>query len=654
VITAITLGGRRALALAALVALGVGLSVWRLQGGAAAPEDVPTAAAAEGDIVVSVGGVGRMIQAKASGPIATPSPTGTGAAASGSASSSSSGEAPAGAVFPRTSGRVSRLLVGPGEVVAAGQPLARLDDGGAAAAAVKQAQNDLATAQLELRQKRTSDPLASPRATPEELEAGRVAVTSARERLERLLGSPREADVSAAMLDVKRAEGDLETLRGGSPADRANAVRIARRNVELAENRLELALAPADPADVSAANAELKKAEADLAALLRPPNGPLPEEIDAARRAVTVARENLADAQAAVPPDPAVIRAAELELDRALADLAVLLRAPQAPLAEEIASAREAVEAARAKVAKLLRPANSADAITARMELERARAELQKLQAGPSRAALAAARQAVDSARAKLAQLLGPPLQSDVTAAQLDVERAEADLALLEARGGPATPNDIGLAQLKADAARARLDIAHFDAGLLTVRALSAGTVTALLSVPGAPVDTSTPVLTVADLDSLAVSVDLSEFDVAQVRPGQKAVVKVDALGGKSFPGTVLFAAPTGTDTGGVVTFPVRVGLARTGGLRPGMNVSVRITVARRSDVVQVPLEAVSQEDGESTVEILDDAGEPTSREVTLGLANNKNVEVVKGLRAGERVVLPEQAPEEEAPEEEE
>ena len=39
---------------------------------------------------------------------------------------------------------------------------------------------------------------------------------------------------------------------------------------------------------------------------------------------------------------------------------------------------------------------------------------------------------------------------------------------------------------------------------------------------------------------------------------------------------------------------------------------------------------------------------------MTLGLANNKNVEVVKGLRAGERVVLPEQAPEEEAPEEEE
>jgi RND family efflux transporter MFP subunit len=633
-----------------LLAVGIVFGVWGLQGGAAA-EDLQTATASKDDIVVSVGGVGRIVQAGLSGPIVRPAADGSGSGAT--ATRAPAADAPPDAVFPRASGRISRFLVAPGKRVASGQALALLDDGGTAAAALDQARNDLATALVELRQKRTSDPLNGVPPTRAEIAAGQYAVTSALERLARLLGRPHPADVSAQWLEVRRAEGELETLLGGAPADRADALRLARQNVRVAQGRLNRALQPADPADVSAANAELRKAEADLSALLRPPTAPLPEEIAAAQRAVAVARENLADAQAAVPQDPVAVRAAQLELDRATAELAVLLRPPTTPSPEEIASARQGVEAARAKVAKLLRPPDASDVRAARLELARARAELRKLQAGPSRAALAAARQAVAAARAKLAQLLGPPLEPDVTAGRLDVRKAQAELAALLIRGGPATQNDITLAQLRVEAARIRLAGARFAARVLTVRAPRAGTVTALLTVPGAPVDSTTPIVSVADLDRLAVSVDLSEFDVARVRPAQRATVSVDALGGKSFPGKVLFAAPTGTDTGGVVTFPVRVGLARVRGLRPGMNVSVRIIVARRDDVVQVPLEAVSADEDEPTVTVIDSSGDASVRTVTLGLANNKNVEIVKGVRAGEQVVLAEsQAPEEEEEEE--
>ena len=43
---------------------------------------------------------------------------------------------------------------------------------------------------------------------------------------------------------------------------------------------------------------------------------------------------------------------------------------------------------------------------------------------------------------------------------------------------------------------------------------------------------------------------------------------------------------------------------------------------------------------------VIDDSGGETARTVKLGLANNKSVQILKGLRAGERVVLPEtQAP---------
>jgi HlyD family secretion protein len=647
VITVRTLSARRMLALLlALVPAVIAVAFWGLLGsGAAVAQDTPMATAAREDLVVTVGGVGRIVQAGAARPIATPAPAATGTSASGSTSTS---EAPPDAVFPGASGRLSKFLVKQGDVVIAGQALAVLDDGGAAVTAVRQAENELATAQVELRQKQTSDPLTGVPATQAELAAGRYAVTSALRRLGRVLSPPLAADVSTAWLDVRKAEAELETLLGGPPARRAEAIRIARQSVEVAEDQLNQALAPADPADVSAAAAELRKAEADLALLLRPPDTPLLEEVAAAQRAVVVARENLADAEAAVPPDAGAIRDARLALDRALAELAVLQKPPKGPLPEEVASARQAVEAARAKHQKLLQPRKPADVRLARLELDRARAELRKLEAGPGKAALAAARQAIDTARAKLAQLLGPPLRADVAASRLDVRRAEADLSVLQTRGGPAAAGDLALARLRVDAGRIRLALARISWRLLTVRAPSAGTVTGLLTARGAPVDTTTPIVTVADLSRLAASVELSEFDVAKVRRGLKATVSVDALGGQSFRGVVLFAAPTGADSGGVVTFPVRVGLASGAGLRPGMNVSVRILVARRNDVLQVPLEAVSRDEGAPAVTIIDDSGEEAEREVELGLANNKSIQIVKGLRAGAQVVLPEAAPSEE------
>jgi HlyD family secretion protein len=588
------------LALVSVVAIVI--AVWWLQSGTAAEPSSGVIRVGRGDLVVSVGGVGRIVDAGASSQIAVPSTAGSGAAGSGTATGSGGApaaagsgggptSAPADGVFPRANGNVSRLLVAPGQHVRAGEALAYLDDGGVAAGALLQARIELATARLELRQKRTSDPLVMGiPPTPEEVAAGRSAVLSARERLARLLGPPIPVDLSVARADLRRAEAELETLVGGTSADRAEAINLARHNVQLAQERLDRILRPPDPVDVATAQLDVMKADAELADLLR-----------------------------TQPPPPP----------------------------ETLAAARQAVAAARLKLAKILGPADPADVTAARLDLERAQADLRRLQAGPSAASLASARQAVRAARARVAQLQGPPLESDVTAARLDVDKAVADLAVLRARGGPATPFDVSLAQLKIDAARARLALARFDARQLTVRAPATGTVTALLTATGAPVDATTPIATVAGLDHLAVSLDLSEFDVAQVRPGMHAVVSVDALGGEAFRGKVLFAALTGNDTGGVVTFPVRVSLARAAGLRPGMNVSVRIIVAAHRDVVQVPLEAVSRdEEDRPLATVVDDSGETTTRRLVLGLANNKSVEVVKGLDAGEQVELAE-APEE-------
>lgn len=565
---------RGALVLLALVAaVGIGFVGCGSQGGAA-PAAAPVGLmATRGDLTVTVGGVGQIVQAGQS--TQPPPTTGTAPAA----------ETPGFSVFPQVSGQVTVFLVAPGQHVAAGQPVALLNDGRLAAAVISQAQIDVATVELEWRQKRRSDPSKGIPPTPAEFAAGRVAVTSARARLARLLSPPRPADVSGGRLELKRAQADLETTLGGAPEARAGAMLIARQNVELAQSRLDRILAPPHPADVAAAQAEVAKAEADLEALVRS--------------------------------------------DRT-----------QPVTQKEIDAAKAAIEAARLKLARVLAPADPTDVTAARLELERARLELRRLESGPSRAALDASRQAVDTAKARLRQLLSPPLRSDVLTTRLDVQRAEAELAVLHARRGPASATDIALARLKVEAAQARVSSALLAAGPLTVRAPQAGTVTVLLTTIGAHVDPATPVLAMADLSHLKARVDLSEFDIAQVERGQTATVSVDALGGESFRGEVRFAALAGTNTSGVVTFPVQVAIADAHGLKPGMNVSVRIVVATRQNVVQLPLEAITQEGGDATVTVLDQSGQPVSRTVKLGLANNKNVEIVRGLRAGQQVVL--------------
>src|SRR5581483_9037010 len=185
---------RLAVALGVALAATAGLTAWQLQGDAAATIAGPFATATRGALVVSVGGVGRIVSANAVAQMPAPPATATG---SGSTAGGAGATSVVGGVFPRATGRLDRFLVAEGQRVRAGQALAVLDDGGAAAAAVRQAETELATALLELQQKRTSDPLRGVPATRQELAAAALAVDAAKARLARLLAPPRRADVES-------------------------------------------------------------------------------------------------------------------------------------------------------------------------------------------------------------------------------------------------------------------------------------------------------------------------------------------------------------------------------------------------------------------------------------------------------------------------
>lgn len=555
--------------LAAVVAILVAGAALRSQDSAVAAE--PTVATAkEGPIVVTVGGVGQIVDGLAQ-TASQPSASGTATALN--------------TVYPNVAGTLTSFELAPGDDVTAGQAVAVIDDGGAAAAALRQAEIDLETARLEV---------------PTPTSAGALA--------------------------------------------------IARRNVALARQRLTRVLAPPDPTDIRVARAEVEKARADLAALRVVPPGPAAESIEAARAAVAVAEERLV--KLAGPPDPVAIAAAEAELRKAEADLDALVRTskitPVPP--KQLDAARAAVAAAQAKLDRLKAPADPADVKAAELELIRARAELAALFRTPPPAteeAIASAERAIDAAEAKLQRVQRPAAVSDVTAARLELQRAKTELRNLQAtmrRAGSGSDLASRIGRLKIRTALSRLDAAQSAAARLVVRSPWSGTVSSVFATPGSRVEVTTPILAVSDLENLAVVVNLSEFDVAQVEEGMKAVVSVDALGGEGFSGEVEHVALVGVSTGGgVVTYPVRVALDESEDLKPGMNTSVRIVVAKKTDAVTVPLEAVTTDDEDQAfVTVLDAGGNETEVEVETGLESSDRVEIVEGIEAGTKVVIPE------------
>ncbi|MBF5031714.1 MULTISPECIES: efflux RND transporter periplasmic adaptor subunit [unclassified Micromonospora] len=164
----------------------------------------------------------------------------------------------------------------------------------------------------------------------------------------------------------------------------------------------------------------------------------------------------------------------------------------------------------------------------------------------------------------------------------------------------------------------------------------------------GGRVTAGTPVLTVVDVGRLGLLAEVDETDVLLVRAGVPASVELDAVTGATYDATVrsVDVLPTSSARGGV-TYRVRLdlGAGRLGEAeaapapRPGMNAVVRLRVREAADAVAVPASAVFSTDGRDAVWVLRD-GRADRVPVTVGVQGQDLVQIVDGVRAGDRVVV--------------
>jgi multidrug efflux pump subunit AcrA (membrane-fusion protein) len=142
----------------------------------------------------------------------------------------------------------------------------------------------------------------------------------------------------------------------------------------------------------------------------------------------------------------------------------------------------------------------------------------------------------------------------------------------------------------------------------------------------------------IADLSNIWALVDIYEYEIPWIKLGQEAVMTLSYYPGKQFKGTVTYIDPFLDPESR--TLKVRMEFANPEWkLKPDMyaNVILKSEIIRKG--VAVPKEAVIYS-GEKTVVIVQtDSGQFKSREVVLGVEAKGYIQVLKGIKSGERVV---------------
>lgn len=142
----------------------------------------------------------------------------------------------------------------------------------------------------------------------------------------------------------------------------------------------------------------------------------------------------------------------------------------------------------------------------------------------------------------------------------------------------------------------------------------------------------------IVDTSSMRAEIEVPEMELHRVRLGQQVTVKVDALPGSEFTGTIDFIAPEVTRE--TRTSKARATLANPEAtLRANMFGKAQIALGQTESTLLVPRIAVQRVADVDMVFVTTAPGEYEVRRVKTGVREGDSVEITSGLKAAEQVV---------------
>jgi HlyD family secretion protein len=293
---------------------------------------------------------------------------------------------------------------------------------------------------------------------------------------------------------------------------------------------------------------------------------------------------------------------------------------------------------------------------SAEANLQAARAALAGAQAALRKNAVEAegpdvefARRNFDRAQQLFAQKLIPQSQLDDAHSAIDVAEnhkraAQSQLTVSEA--------NIAQAQAQVAQAKAASDQAAESLAYSTIRAPIRATVLSRDVEIGSPVSSilnlganATLVMTLGDIQKVFVRGKVDEADIGRVRLNQPARIRVETFKDRAFNGRVTQISPLGVEKDNVTTFEVKVSIDNPGQeLKANMTANAEIVLEEHPNALLIPEAAVTYNaKKEPSVNIVAPGAKSgrTRVPIKVGIGNGTMIEVLGGLKRGDKLVLP-------------
>lgn len=220
----------------------------------------------------------------------------------------------------------------------------------------------------------------------------------------------------------------------------------------------------------------------------------------------------------------------------------------------------------------------------------------------------------------------------------LDVAQSQLDAAALQVASNRPTGSDYSMAQTALAQARAALAAANARIEQTVVRAPADGILIGRNVEPGDVAQPGKELMVLAPSGEAQIVVQIDEKNLAQLRVGQKALASADAYPHERFAAELFYINPGIDPLRGSVEVKLRVPEPPPY-LRQDMTVSVDIEIARRTDALVAPADAVFDAAGSHPWVLAVVDHRATKKPVTLGLRGDANVEIAAGATAGDRLV---------------
>jgi HlyD family secretion protein len=152
-------------------------------------------------------------------------------------------------------------------------------------------------------------------------------------------------------------------------------------------------------------------------------------------------------------------------------------------------------------------------------------------------------------------------------------------------------------------------------------------------------------VMTLGDIEQVFVRGKVDVADIGHVRLGQAARIRVETFKDKVFGGRVTQISPMGVEKDNVTNFEVRVSIDNPGKeLKANMTANAEIVLEEHENSLIVPEAAVTYDaQKNASVDVADPVSKTGRRRIAvkLGVGNGTKVQVLEGLKDGDRIILP-------------